>query len=77
MRYSISCFSDAEFTADVPSTIVHCDRYIAGSFRRGNEQWPVIDCACCSRIRNSPGERMSRGQQRRRRAQASRLPRPC
>src|SRR5580692_7190191 len=35
-------FTDAEFTADVPSTIVHCDRYIAGSFRRGNEQWPVI-----------------------------------
>ena len=35
-------FSDAEFTADVPSTIVQCDRYIAGSFRRGSEQWPVI-----------------------------------
>ena len=35
-------FADAEFTADVPPTIVHCDRYIAGSFRRGNEQWPVL-----------------------------------
>jgi twitching motility protein PilI len=35
-------FSDSEFTADVPATIVRCDRYIAGSFRRGNEQWPVI-----------------------------------
>jgi twitching motility protein PilI len=35
-------FSDSEFTADVPSTIVQCDRYIAGSFRRASEQWPVI-----------------------------------
>ena len=35
-------FADAEFTADVPSTIVRCERYIAGSFRRGEEQWPVI-----------------------------------
>jgi len=35
-------FADAEFTADVPPTIVNCSRYIAGSFRRGGEQWPVI-----------------------------------
>lgn len=35
-------FSDSEFTADRPSTIVYCDRYIAGSFRRGSEQWPVL-----------------------------------
>jgi hypothetical protein len=21
---------------------VHCERYIAGSFRRSNEQWPVM-----------------------------------
>jgi len=35
-------FADAEFTGDVPSTIVHCERYIAGSFKRGNEQWPVM-----------------------------------
>ena len=35
-------FSDAEFTSDRPSTIVQCDRFIAGSFRRGNEQWPVL-----------------------------------
>jgi twitching motility protein PilI len=35
-------FADAEFTAEVPPTIVHCESYIAGSFRRGNEQWPVI-----------------------------------
>lgn len=35
-------FSDAEFTADVPPTIVHSQPYIAGSFRRGSEQWPVL-----------------------------------
>lgn len=35
-------FADAEFSADVPPTIVNCARYIAGSFRRGNEQWPVL-----------------------------------
>jgi twitching motility protein PilI len=35
-------FADAEFTADVPPTIVRCERYIAGSFRRANEQWPVL-----------------------------------
>jgi twitching motility protein PilI len=35
-------FADAEFTADVPPTIVRCERYIAGSFRRGSEQWPVL-----------------------------------
>src|SRR5579864_2429396 len=35
-------FAESEFTADVPSTIVRCERYIAGSFRRGNEQWPVL-----------------------------------
>ncbi len=35
-------FSDSEFTGEVPATIVPCARYIAGSFRRGNEQWPVL-----------------------------------
>jgi twitching motility protein PilI len=35
-------FADAEFTGDVPPTIVRCERYIAGSFRRGSEQWPVL-----------------------------------
>src|SRR5579872_108818 len=35
-------FADAEFTAEVPPTIVHCERYVAGSFKRGNEQWPVL-----------------------------------
>jgi twitching motility protein PilI len=35
-------FADAEFTAQAPPTIVRCERYLAGSFRRGNEQWPVL-----------------------------------
>ena len=35
-------FTDAEFTGEVPPTIVNCAPYIAGSFRRTNEQWPVL-----------------------------------
>jgi len=35
-------FADSEFTAEVPPTIVNCGRHIAGSFRRNNEQWPVL-----------------------------------
>jgi len=35
-------FADADFTADVPPTIVRCERYVAGSFRRGGEHWPVL-----------------------------------
>src|SRR5580658_2067186 len=35
-------FADAEFSADVPATIVRCERYVAGTFRKNNEQWPVL-----------------------------------
>lgn len=35
-------FADSDFVGDVPPTIVRCERYIAGSFRKGNEQWPVL-----------------------------------
>ncbi len=35
-------FAENEFSADVPPTIVRCGRYLAGSFRRGHEQWPVL-----------------------------------
>jgi twitching motility protein PilI len=35
-------FTDAEFGAEVPPTIVNCARYIAGSFRRASERWPVL-----------------------------------
>jgi twitching motility protein PilI len=35
-------FADADFTAEVPPTIVRCERFVAGSFRRAGEQWPVL-----------------------------------
>ena len=35
-------FSDSEFSGTVPPTIVRCERYLAGAFRRGAESWPVF-----------------------------------
>lgn len=35
-------FAESEFTGDVPTTVVRCERYLAGAFRRGSEQWPVL-----------------------------------
>ena len=35
-------FADTEFTAEVPTTIVNGARYIAGSFGRGAEHYPVL-----------------------------------
>jgi twitching motility protein PilI len=35
-------FSDGEFSGTVPPTIVRCERYLAGAFRRGAESWPVF-----------------------------------
>ncbi len=35
-------FAEAEFSGDVPPTVVRCERYLAGTFRRGQEQWPVL-----------------------------------
>jgi twitching motility protein PilI len=35
-------FTDAEFTGDVPPTILRCERYLAGAFKRGTEVWPVF-----------------------------------
>ncbi|HTQ36037.1 MAG TPA: chemotaxis protein CheW [Steroidobacteraceae bacterium] len=35
-------FTDGEFGADAPPTIVRCERFVAGAFRRGNETWPVL-----------------------------------
>jgi len=26
----------------VPPTVARCERYLAGCFRRGQEQWPVL-----------------------------------
>lgn len=35
-------FSDTEFNAEAPPTVVRCDSYLAGAFRRGGEVWPVL-----------------------------------
>ena len=35
-------FKEMEFSAEVPSTIVPCGRYLAGSFRHEQDQLPVL-----------------------------------
>jgi twitching motility protein PilI len=35
-------FSESEFNAEPPPTVVRCDSYLAGAFRRGGEVWPVL-----------------------------------
>jgi len=35
-------FAENEFTGDAPPTVARCERYLAGAFRRGHEQWPVL-----------------------------------
>jgi len=35
-------FVDSEFAGDVPPTLLRCERYLAGAFRRGGEVWPVF-----------------------------------
>lgn len=35
-------FNDGEFTPDVPPTLLRCERYLAGAFKRGGEVWPVF-----------------------------------
>lgn len=35
-------FLEAEFSGDAPPTLVRVERFLAGSFRRATEQWPVI-----------------------------------
>jgi twitching motility protein PilI len=35
-------FADAEFDAEPPPTVIRCDSYLAGAFRRGGEVWPVL-----------------------------------
>ena len=34
-------FADREFNAEAPPTMIRCEHYLAGSFRRGSEAWPV------------------------------------
>jgi twitching motility protein PilI len=35
-------FADGEFSNTVTPTILRCERYLAGAFRRGVEGWPVF-----------------------------------
>ncbi|MGA2710054.1 MAG: chemotaxis protein CheW [Steroidobacteraceae bacterium] len=35
-------FAEREFSADPPPTVIRCDAYLAGAFRRGGEVWPVL-----------------------------------
>ncbi len=35
-------FYESEFSTDLPPTLLRCERYLAGAFRRGAEVWPVF-----------------------------------
>ena len=35
-------FAESEFNPDAPPTVIRCDSYLAGAFRRGGEAWPVL-----------------------------------
>ena len=35
-------FAESEFSGEAPPTVVRCERYLAGAFRRAQEQWPVL-----------------------------------
>lgn len=36
-------FAEGEFSGDAPPTVARCEHYLAGTFRRGDEQWPVLN----------------------------------
>jgi twitching motility protein PilI len=35
-------FYESEFSSDLPPTLLRCERYLAGAFKRGAEVWPVF-----------------------------------
>jgi twitching motility protein PilI len=35
-------FAEREFHVEPPPTVIRCDHYLAGAFRRGAEVWPVL-----------------------------------
>jgi twitching motility protein PilI len=35
-------FGDREFIDQVPETAVRCERFLTGSYERGNQRWPVL-----------------------------------
>jgi twitching motility protein PilI len=36
-------FAETEFNAEAPPTMIRCESYLAGAFRRGGEVWPVLN----------------------------------
>jgi twitching motility protein PilI len=34
-------FAESDFNPEAPPTVIRCDVYLAGAFRRGGEVWPV------------------------------------
>ena len=36
-------FTDHEFSSDAAETAVRCDRFLGGTYRRGEESWPVFN----------------------------------
>ena len=35
-------FMDGEYSPEWPETVVRCDRYIRGAYKRGQESWPIF-----------------------------------
>ena len=35
-------FAESDFNAEAPPTVIRCEAYLAGAFRRGGEVWPVL-----------------------------------
>ena len=35
-------FAESEFATELPPTLIRCERYLAGAFKRGAEVWPVF-----------------------------------
>ena len=36
-------FMEHEYAADVPELAVRCERFVAGTYRRGEESWPILN----------------------------------
>jgi twitching motility protein PilI len=36
-------FAESDFNPEPPPTVIRCDIYLAGAFRRGGEVWPVMN----------------------------------
>lgn len=45
-------FAEREFSGEAPPTVARCELYLAGTFRRGDEQWPVLSLRS---VLESPG----------------------